>query len=274
MSKVAEVEEYYDNIVEKEWTRLDRNRTEFAVTMRTLKEHMPKPPAKILDVGGGPGRYAIALAQQGYAVTLVDLSKRCLEFAKEKAEEAGVKLTSYAHINATNLKQIPRASFDIVLLMGPMYHLLTSKDRRKAINESRRVLKSNGIIFASFVPRLVVVRWVAKFDPTWITEYQKQCKELTTSGLLKTFSMGGRGWTNAYLVNPTEVKPFMEKSGFETLDLIACEGVISGIEEKVEALTGDLWQTWVELNYRLGKHPETHGTAEHLLYVGRKKKSH
>jgi len=55
------------------------------------------------------------------------------------------------------------------------------------------------------------------------------------------------------------------------LDLIACEGVISMIEEKVNDLTGELWQAWVELNYRLGKDPTLHGATEHLLYVGRKR---
>ena len=53
---------------------MERHRTEFAVTLRALDEHLPPPPAHILDCGGGPGRYAIALAQRGYTVTLFDLS--------------------------------------------------------------------------------------------------------------------------------------------------------------------------------------------------------
>ena len=63
----------------------------------------------------------------------------------------------------------------------------------------------------------------------------------------------------------------MERSGFETLDLIACEGVVSMIDDQLNELTGDLWQAWVDLNYQLGKDPSVHGAAEHVLYVGRKK---
>jgi 2-polyprenyl-3-methyl-5-hydroxy-6-metoxy-1,4-benzoquinol methylase len=65
----------------------------FAVTMRTLGDYLPQPPAKILDIGGGPGRYAIT--QRGYEVTLFDLSQGCLDLAK--AKEAGVELAGYEH---------------------------------------------------------------------------------------------------------------------------------------------------------------------------------
>jgi len=60
------------------------------------------------------------------------------------------------------------------------------------------------------------------------------------------------------------------KCGFATLDLRACEGVVSQIEERVNTLAGELWQAWVDLNYRLGRDPSVHGCAEHVLYVGRK----
>ena len=62
----------------------------------------------------------------------------------------------------------------------------------------------------------------------------------------------------------------MESEGLETLGLIACEGVISMIEEKINELTGEAFEAWVELNYKLGRDPTVHGAAEHLLYVGRK----
>ncbi len=55
--------------------------------------------------------------------------------------------------------------------------------------------------------------------------------------------------------------PLMEKEGFETLDLIACEGVVSMIEEMVNELADELWQAWVDLKYRLGKDPMVHGAA-------------
>src|SRR5438552_1627132 len=108
------VERYYDSEAgpQVEWNRLDKHRTEFALTMCALQEYMPKPPANILDIGGGPGRYAFALTQQGYIVTLLDLSRGNLEFAKTKAEEAGVQLAGYIHGNALDLSQFAEESYD------------------------------------------------------------------------------------------------------------------------------------------------------------------
>jgi len=82
-----EITDYYDRHREREWERLERrHRTEFALTMRSLKEHLSAAPAHVLDVGGGPGRYAIALAQLGHRVTLLDAASGCLELARKKAE--------------------------------------------------------------------------------------------------------------------------------------------------------------------------------------------
>ena len=94
---------YYDLQPEREWARLERHRTEFAVTMRALAAYLPRPPARVLDCGGGPGRYAIELARRGYQVTLFDLSSACLKLAETKAAEAGVALTSYEQGTAAQL---------------------------------------------------------------------------------------------------------------------------------------------------------------------------
>lgn len=77
------VQALYDSDPEREWVRMEHHRIEFAVTSRTLREHLPPPPARILDCGGGPGRYALMLAQQGYEVTLFDLSPELLVLAVE-----------------------------------------------------------------------------------------------------------------------------------------------------------------------------------------------
>ena len=266
---MSKVQEFYDNKVVYEWERLERHRTEFAITMQAFREYLPNPPAKVLDVGGGPGRYAIALAKQGYNVTLFDISKRCLEFARKKAKKEGVKLARYVRGNAMDLSSFPTESYDSVLLMGPLYHLLTSTQRKKALREAKRVLKTGGLLFASFITRYAVIRWAAKNEPTWILEHNKRLKDLLTKGVLKACEKDS--FTDAYFAHPSEIKPFMEKNGFETIDLIACEGVISMIEEKVNELTGKLWEAWVKLNYKLGRDPTVYGAAEHLLYVGRKR---
>ncbi len=115
-----------------------------------------------------------------------------------------------------------------------------------------------------------MVRWAAKESPEWILKNRGRLEMVLASGVLRKHP-GELGFPGAYLAHPAEIVPLMESEGFETLDLIACEGVISMIEERVNELSGKLWEAWMELNYRLGKDPSVHGAAEHLLYVGRKK---
>lgn len=139
------------------------------------------------------------------------------------------------------------------------------------MHETRRVLKTGGLIFASFITRYAVIRWAAKNEPLWIVKHRKRAERLLTSGMIA--ARKGDGFTDAYFIHPSGVKPFMEKGGFKTLDLIAAEGVISMMEEKVNELTGEPWKAWVELNYKLGKYPTVHGAAEHLLLLEKSVKS-
>src|SRR5260221_10863082 len=86
------IEHYYDEEAHIEWQRLERHRTEFAVTMRTLTDYLPSAPQAVLDDGGGPGRYALALSSLGHQVTLLDLSQGNLTLARQKAQESKISL--------------------------------------------------------------------------------------------------------------------------------------------------------------------------------------
>jgi len=266
-----EVQAFYDKNAQNEWDRLDHHRTEFAVTLRALKDYLPDFPAEVLDVGGGPGRYSIALANLGYRVSLLDLSEGCLQLAKQKAQEAGVSFAECLLGNATNLRRFSDSSFDVVLLMGPLYHLLDLDSREQAVKETHRILKKNGLVFATFITRYAPLRWSAKNEPEWLS----QGKELLETGVWRPSATGipskaRVGFTSSYFAHPAEIRPLMKRNGFEDLDLIGCEGAISMIEEKINELKGDEFDSWVDLNYRLGKDMSLHGAAEHLLYIGRK----
>lgn len=265
------VQQFYEKNAQNEWDRLDRHRTEFAVTLRAFKDHFPPSPADVLDVGGGPGRYSIALTKLGYRAFLFDLSTDCLQLAQTKARDAGVTLAGCLRGNAIDLGQFGDGRFDVVLLMGPLYHLLDVESRERAVKEARRVLGRNGLVFATFITRYAPLRWSAKNEPEWLS----RGKELLETGVWRPsvtgVPSGARvGFTDSYFAHPEEIKPLMNKCGFEDLDLIGCEGGISLIEEKVNELQGDAFDAWVDLNYRLSKDPSFHGAAEHLLYVGKR----
>jgi S-adenosylmethionine-dependent methyltransferase len=263
---MSTVERFYDGYGEKEWTRLERHRMEFAVTMRLMQEYLPAAPATVLDIGGGPGRYSIALAQKGYQVTLLDLSSELLAIARKQSAEAGAQLAGIIHGNALDLAPLADESFDAVLLMGPLYHLPRLEDRQQAVREARRVLKPGGVMIASFISRHAPVLDSAAYEPDWLVKHPGRMAQMLADGI----NIPESGFTEAHFAHPTEIKPFLEAEGFTSLDLVAQEGITGLIDERINELTGEVFDSWVEMNYRLGKDPSTHGVCYHLAWAGRK----
>lgn len=258
------VREFYDANAPYEWDRLARHRMEFSLNMRLLAEHLPPAPARVLDIGGGPGRYSIALAQRGYQVTLFDLSPGLLDFARARAEEAGVRLDDIVQGNALDLREIGPESFDIVLLMGPLYHLLEDADRRQALRETHRVLKHGGLLAAAFCARYATMR---VHSPRWLIDHAAEVIAEVETGLRQDL---GRGFVDAFCIDPKEVRPLLEETQFEFRAMVASEGLRYETEAEANLLTGQDWETWVDLNYRVSLDPSVHGAAPHLLAVARK----
>src|SRR4051794_24100936 len=135
---------------ENEEGRLDTDigRLEVARVHELMSRVLPAPPASILDVGGGTGRYASDLAALGYDVSLIDLVPRHVAAARERAA-AGPPFS--AEIGDARSLPSGDATFDAVLLFGPLYHLPDASDRRQALTEARRVLRPNGLLLAMVI---------------------------------------------------------------------------------------------------------------------------
>lgn len=260
------VEDHYDRNAEREWQRLERHRTEYAVTCRILREHLPDPPGRILDVGGGPGRYAIHLTERGYRVVLLDLSRASLDLALEKATARGIYLPPPVQGDATALPAEYSEQFDAVLLMGPLYHLLTAEARLAAVREAHRVLRPGGYLFASFITRFAPLRDLAAHSPAWILQHPERYRQLLDEGVNPAYESSA--FPDSYFVHPDDVAPLLAEGGFTPLAIHAVEGIVAGHEETVNALEGELWDAWVALNYRLSREPSLFGAADHLLFVG------
>lgn len=100
---------------------------------------------KIIDIGAGTGAYSIPLANEGYDVTAVELIKHNLMTLRKNSD----KVKAYLG-NAIDLHKFKDNTFDIVLLFGPMYHLISNEDKIKALSEAKRIVKENGLIFISY----------------------------------------------------------------------------------------------------------------------------
>jgi S-adenosylmethionine-dependent methyltransferase len=262
------VEQSYDGMAEGEWGRLERHRVEYGVTMKALEEFLPAAPARVADIGGGTGRYSIELARRGYEVTLVDLSSKCLEFARGKAAEAGVQLAAVIHADARDPSMLEDGAFDAALLMGPLYHLLEHGERVRAVQEARRVLRPGGKVFAAAITRNIIVQSAAAIDVEYIVRCRQQLEAVLTTGIFR--KQPENQFPDAWLCLPDEVPPLMCEGGFEQIVLMNTEALVCQLEAKINAAPDELHRQWIDLVYRLGRDPAVLGTGGHLLYVGRK----
>lgn len=173
----------YNAGIEKDRLRCGIGRVEFERTKELLIEHLPKAPAVIYDIGGGYGEYAWWLASMGYEVHLFDLSETNIAMSRSLAAE--YPDATLAASEVCDARAVPRESksADAVLLMGPLYHITEYDERIKAIEESKRLLKtaacclpprSRRTPFFCIAPRCTVwkesqkaVHWTMRRFCTW-----------------------------------------------------------------------------------------------------------
>lgn len=275
MTKDA-VRAYYATFAEREWQRLtnsDDGAIEYLLTCAMLERHLPRT-GRMLDLGGGPGRYTIWLAQRGYQVVLADLSPTLLAIAQAQVAQAQLtdQVEAIVEADACDLSHWPNASFDAVVCLGPFYHLPDPRDRERAADELVRVLRPGGVAFIALMPRYTLLRRTLVVpderkhlaDPAWVAR-------LMQHGIFDN-RIAGR-FTHGYGVQPAEIAPFFRQHGLEQLALLAAESVTGGMQGAVtEALAAEptVRQPLFDVLVEVAHDPTILGMANHLLYIGRR----
>lgn len=213
---------------------------EFAITCHTLATYLP-PNARVLDIGGGPGRYAIWLAQRGHRVVLADLSRELLSIARAKIEQAevGAMVEDIVEADACDLSLWADDFFDAVLSLGPFYHLPDAEDRHRAAAELGRVLRPGGVALVALMPRYAFLRRTLAIPDERHHMVQPDFVARVLEDGVFINDIPGR-FTSGYGVRPEEVAPFFEQYGFTMLALLAAEGIVVDIQRALfELAEGD-----------------------------------
>ena len=272
MTDFDKVSSYFD--VFNEWGRLDapEGKLEFDLCLPIINKYLP-PNAEILDLGGGPGRYTITLAQLGYTLHLADLSQTLLDQAKNRIFELGINnVKSISQINATDLSLYKDSSFDAVLLFGPLYHLTNESERLSCVKEVNRVLKTNGVVFASFIPYLTGAKGVA----VRMFHFPDQAGVETLS---RVFNNGifnnnaNHGFQEGYYPTSKEIALLFNKNGFSKVLLRSIRGWGSGQEEQIYKLKSEnplAYETVIELINKTADDPSIIEMCSHAIYIGKK----
>ncbi|BCN32465.1 class I SAM-dependent methyltransferase [Anaeromicropila herbilytica] len=260
-----EIENWYDNQYD-EWNRLDRHKIEFEITKRYMNQYIDGDKLEILDIGGGPGRYSFYLTEQGHSVTLLDLSQKNIEVAKQKEKELGLELKKCIKGNALELDSID-GEYDVVLLMGPLYHLIKEEDRKRALDQAVNKLRKGGILFASFISNYAPIQDCFAY-------LKLDGEDNDVEEMLRYLRCGenkdGMGFTTAYFTGVDEAKKLMEESGLQELAFAGVENILGCKEREILTLSEEERIKWIELGYALSRDCNLYGTSQHFLYVGRK----
>jgi len=259
------VRDYYDTSVEAEWKRI-AGRPEFLLTCRMLDRYIKKGD-KVLDIGGGPGRYTFYLAKKGSQVTLVDLSPKNVDYVEKNAEKENLPIKTIC-ADAREVDAHIQKQFDHVLLMGPLYHLLEESDRITAVEAALRLLKPGGLLFAVFISMNGGLVFMLRDAPEQIANPNE---ERFFVPLVEGNSFSGRAFTQAFLINQNQVLPFMERFPLEKLHLFGQEGVLAPNEQIFMQQTPEIKEALLDISEKLYEKDEYLSWAEHLVYVGRKK---
>lgn len=257
---------FYDGDVQYEWERLERHPVEWLLTIHELEKTI-KPGDSVLDLGGGPGRYALHFARMGCKVTLVDLSDGCVNWAKAKAEEQGLVL-EFMQGDALEVdKLLAGRSFDHVLMMGPLYHLLLEADRRKAVQNALALTKPGGRIYLSFLLMFSGVIYYMSSNPEMILG---EAETPFLEAVKGAYSYGGPAFTEAYFIDQNEILPFMAPFGLEDQHLFGQEGILGQFENQWLLQPEAVRQAFMDLAIPLLERPEYLSYAEHAMLHGRK----
>lgn len=219
-------EKYYDEFGISEWERLEKNlnhKLEFENTVAYLKKFLPQK-GQILDAGGGAGRYSIWLAKQGYEVTLIDISKKQVEIARNKAKEFEVdEKINFQKGDIRNL-DFGSSTFDAVLCTGaPLSHIIEATERKKAVKELKRTSKPNAPIFISVIGLLATVLAVIKNFPHEIQLLPEIMEDGNyTKELLEKYDLDST-FTASHAFRREEFKELLEEQGLEVEKMAGLE---------------------------------------------------
>ena len=273
-----EIYEFYNNGAEI--GRLERGLgiVEFHRTKEILSRYIDKGMV-IYDIGGGIGMYAAWLAKKGNEVHLIELAESAVEYAK-----ASIMQDCRFVAETGNALQVNRSdeSADVVLLMGPLYHLRDREERLQALREAFRLLKRGGLMVAAGISKFSSMTWA-------LSVYGEKKNENLVEFLDDPvfFNMIKSEMTTGDHIRPKEYPKFIAEAYFTTSEEMKSEITESGFEvEKAIAVEGCIWFTphlqekWMDEAGRerlldivriTETEPEMMGMSPHFLVVARKK---
>jgi len=255
--------DYYNKYEEDGRLLSKHGSVEFLTTMRYVEKYL-KSGAKILEIGAATGRYSHTLARMEYEVDAVELIEYNIEVFK-KNTQVGEKIT-ITQGNAMDLTGFADNTYDITLILGPLYHLFTTEDKRKAISEAIRVTKQNGIIFAAYcISDYSILDSGFKLKKFSVTEFIEK-------GFInpETFAASSEPALLFEIVRKENIDDLMAVFDVTRLHYIASDGYTAHMREQVNLMDDETFDLYLKYHFATCERSDMVGLTAHSLDIFRK----
>ena len=232
-------------------------RVEFFTTVKYVKKYL-KRGMRILDVGAGAGEYSLYFAGQGYRVDAVELAdKNVADFRQKITGDLDIDLRQG---NALDLSAYEDETFDVVLLLGPLYHLHEKADRDAAIREAKRVLKKEGTLFVAFINNDMIyyTEWGYRPDYLLAGDYDKDTFKVTDFPFV--------------FMNLNQCREALVGNDLDVLHEVASDGMSELLAERINRLDEAGYAQYLKMHFFFCEKPEHLGKTNHFLFVAKKRR--
>jgi SAM-dependent methyltransferase len=262
-----ELHDHYGRGLERDRLTTPLGTIEYERTVEILGKFLPSPPAVVADIGGGPGRYAVWLAEAGYTVIHRDVVRLHVDQLREEAAGRNLAVDS-AVADARDL-DVDDRSVDAVLLLGPLYHLPLRTDRLRALREVRRILRAGGVAFLA-----AISRWAPRLHGEVVQRLyedipgiREETPRVERTGRLAPLFPGSFA---GFCHRPRQLRGEIVDAGLEPLDVVAVEGIAFALPDLEERLaTPEGRAVVMDAARALERVPELVGLGPHLLATAR-----
>ena len=261
MDTIHILTQYYENYDEENRLRSRHGMVEYLTTMRYIEKYL-QPGMRILEIGAATGRYSHSLAQRGYRVDAVELVQHNIELFR-KNTEPGENIT-ITQGDARNLENFLDNTYDLTLLLGPMYHLFTEEEKLQALSEAIRVTKKGGVIFAAYCMGDASILMYG-FVRGEIHNIIEKC--MLDPVTFQTFS---KPWDLFELHRPEDIRALREHFPVHPLHFVAADGYTNHMQKTVDEMDDETFGLFLQYHFATCERPDLVGYSHHTLDVFRK----
>lgn len=261
MENAKMLSEFYTNYDEEGRLLSRHGSVEFLTTMRYIEKYL-RPGMRILEIGAATGRYSHSLARMGYTVDAVELVRHNIEIFIENTTE-GEKI-SIRQGDARDLSDFADETYDITLLLGPMYHLFTVEDQKKALSEALRLTKKGGILMVAYCGNeATMVQYCFGRGMLREEKYQKLVNPVT-------FKAASDPAELFELYRREDVDALMADFHTERLHYVGTDMATNYMRNVIDGMEDDMFNMYLRYHFVICERADCVGVSHHILDIHRK----